>query len=119
MEKVYGRVVCLEKDLEEAAFRIIASAGEARGQAYDALDAYEGGEFDKVDECLKKSGELIVEANKALFKLIQREARGEKVAFSLLLVHACDILMVSTAERDLIKRVVKLVRLSNKGKEDI
>ena len=109
----------MKKDLEDAAFRIIASAGEARGKAFDALDAYEKGELDKIDECLKMSGDLIVEANKALFKLIHKEARGEKIEFSLLLVHACDILMASIIEKELIKRVIKLVKVANKRKKGV
>lgn len=104
----------LEKDLEEAAYRIIAFAGEARGKAFGALDCYEKGELDKIDKSLKESSELICEANKALFKLIQREARGEKITFSILLVHAIDIMMASVIEKELIERFIKINKTSKK-----
>jgi len=117
-EVTEGKVSGLDKNLEQAAFRIIASAGEARGKAFEALDAYCNGKFEKIDACLKESGELICEANKALYKLIQKEACGEKVEFSLLLVHACDIMMASASEKELIQRVIEVVEASNKRRKN-
>jgi len=99
----------MEKEIEKIIFEIIATSGEARSEVFNALKAFERGEHNKVKKSLVRTSELIAEANKALFKLIQKEARGEKIEFSLLLVHACDIFMASILEKELSERFIKLI----------
>jgi len=44
-------------------------------------------------------------------ELIQKEAKGEPTEFSVLLVHALDIMMDSLSVRDLVKELIELYKV--------
>ena len=75
--------------------------------------AYQKGDFKAKDNLLKESEELLAEANKLLFGLVKREVKGEKIPFSILLIHACDILMSSVTARELVAKLTEKGSTSN------
>lgn len=95
----------LDKELEQTIFQIIASSGESRVKAFEAFEAFQAGDFEKRTKFLKEADELASNANKLLFNLVHREAKGEKIPISILLLHACDILMNAITTRELIERL--------------
>lgn len=103
-EKRGGR----EMNIESTIFEIILHGGNARALAYDALKAAEEGEFQQAQEYLKEAEESVGLAHNIQTELIQKEARGEAIPFSLLIVHAQDHLMTAVAEKDLITGMIKL-----------
>jgi PTS system cellobiose-specific IIA component len=97
----------MDKELEETLFQIIASSGESKSKVFEALKAYQKGDIPRKDQLLKEAEDLAVEANKLIYKLVQKEARGERIPLSILLIHACDILMSSISARELITRLTE------------
>lgn len=97
----------MNEELELVVFNIVGYAGEARTNAYRALELSEEGKFDEAMESLKKSDEAILKAHNVQTDLIQKEAAGEKISVSMLFVHAQDHLMTAISERELIKKMIK------------
>lgn len=97
----------MNEELELVVFNIVGFAGEARTNAYKALELSEEGNIDEAMEYLKKCDESILKAHHVQTDLIQKEAAGEKITVSMLFVHAQDHLMTAISERELIKKMVK------------
>jgi PTS system cellobiose-specific IIA component len=91
---------------ETIIFEIILHAGNARAEAYDALNAASAGDFVKAAEHLRQAEEEVGVAHRVQADIIQREAQGEKTEISLLFVHAQDHLMTAIAEKNLIENMV-------------
>ncbi len=95
-------------NMEEIIFEIIASAGEAKGLAYEALDKAQNGEYDKAEELLKEADKALLSVHSVQTSLIQEEAAGRKIEVSLLMVHAQDHLMAAIESKTLIEGMIKL-----------
>lgn len=95
-------------NMEEIIFEIIGNAGEAKGLAYEALQAAENGDYEKAEKLLKESDEALINVHKVQTKLIQEEAAGNNMEVSLLMVHAQDHLMTSIEAKTLIESMIKL-----------
>ena len=91
-------------------FDIIACAGEARSDAFRALDAAKAGDFARADSLLAESDEHLRLAHTAQTELLSKEAAGEHVPVDIMLVHAQDHLMTSTLARELIAEIIELRR---------
>ncbi len=91
-------------------FGIISNAGNARGFAYEAIEAAENGEFDKADGLLKEGNEAIGEAHKLQTKMIQEEAQGKHTDVNIIVIHAQDHLMTAMTELNLAEKFIKLYR---------
>jgi PTS system cellobiose-specific IIA component len=106
----------MDKELEKYCFELISFAGEARSTIFEALDEARSGNIAEARELIKKSRESGVAAHKIQMKLLTMEARGENPGASVLLVHAQDLLMASTTERDLGEFIIDLMeRTSQNG----
>lgn len=103
--------------------QIIASAGDAKGYAFDALTAAENGEFEKAESLLKQAKESSTPAHKVQMDMIVDFANGDdKGDVDILMVHAQDHLMTSLLAQELIEEIIKLCKkidvLEKKVKEE-
>ncbi len=92
------------------AMNVIINAGDGRVEIDAAMDALAEFDFDAAEEHLKAADEKILEAHKAQTDMIQRQAGGEEVEYSLLFVHAQDTLMTISAELHMAKKMMPVVR---------
>lgn len=98
-------------DRETTAMQIIASAGDAKGYAFDALTAAQNGEFEKVDGLIQQAKEASTPAHKLQMDMIVDFADGkDKGEVDILMVHAQDHLMTSMLAQELIEEIVKLCK---------
>jgi PTS system cellobiose-specific IIA component len=95
---------------EEIAFELILHGGNARAEAYEALRAARGGDFEKAGEKLGKSGEELKAAHEIQSTILHGEAGGISGPPSMLLVHAHGHLMTALVERNLIEEMVEMYR---------
>ncbi|ABR50267.1 phosphotransferase system PTS, lactose/cellobiose-specific IIA subunit [Alkaliphilus metalliredigens QYMF] len=95
---------------EEVIFQIILHAGNARGEAYDALKAAKEKDFEKAQKHLEEAEKEAGIAHRAQTEIIQGEINGKKVEMSLLFVHAQDHLMTAIAEKGLIENMMDLYK---------
>ena len=94
--------------MEEQIMSLIVHSGEARSYAIEAIADAKEGNLDEANAKLKKSEEELGEAHNTQTALIQAEAGGDKVEFSLLMVHAQDHFMTSMTLKDLAKELVEI-----------
>lgn len=99
----------LNQEMERTIFAIIGQAGEARAQAYSALDSLSRRDFAEARRNVERAGSILSDIHKTHADLVMREARGEDVKISLLLVHAEDILMAASSEIALVERIIEIV----------
>lgn len=93
---------------ELISFGIVASAGQARSLAFEALAAARKHDFDKADELLAAAEQAGLEAHKMQTQLLANEADGKHTEVNVLLVHAQDHLMTAMLARELIAELVYL-----------
>ncbi|HEY8415829.1 MAG TPA: PTS lactose/cellobiose transporter subunit IIA, partial [Thermaerobacter sp.] len=73
-----------------------------------AIQHAKGGRFEAARAALQAAGDELARAHQAQTGLIQREAAGDRVEVSLLMVHAQDHLMNAMTVKDLAAEVVDL-----------
>lgn len=93
-------------------FEIVAYAGDARSKMLEALKAAQSSEFDKAEGLLKEAEECLNDAHRAQTELLQKEASGEDIAYSITMMHGQDHLMTSILLQDLMKHLIELYRRS-------
>ena len=82
-------------DQELIALNLISNSGVARTKAFEALSKARKGEFNEAKSLLKEAEESSLLAHKAQTELLQAEANGEKLDYSIIMVHAQDHLMTT------------------------
>ena len=86
---------------------MISYAGEGRALTYEALTLCLDGNWKDSLTKIEEAEQHMSEAHCIQFtKLMANQARGEEIPCNMLLLHAMDLLMVATAEKDMLKAVV-------------
>lgn len=81
------------EELELICFEIITNVGSARSYYMEAIAFAKKGQFEEADNAIKEGETAFREGHHAHTNLIQKEASGEPVSVSLVLLHAEDQLM--------------------------
>jgi cellobiose PTS system EIIA component len=98
------------EDMELTAFTMISNVGTAKSLIMEALYAARESLFEEAEAKLQESGKYLVEGHKAHAGLIQKEASGEKLEFSLLIMHAEDQMMSAETIKDLVTEMIHMYR---------
>jgi PTS system cellobiose-specific IIA component len=93
---------------EQRLFTVILHAGNARSSAKEAQEFAVERDWDAAQASLDEANDEVVLAHKSNVDIIQREAKGEKVDFSVLLVHALDLLVLAWSEIDFAEQFISL-----------
>jgi len=99
-----------ELDWEQTLFTVILHAGNSRSFAKEAAELAAEGDFEKAEAKLAEANDEQVKAHEVEAKIIRMEAQGEQVPFSILLVHALDLLLLAWAEIDNTEQFIELYR---------
>lgn len=91
-------------------FEIVAYAGDARSKLIEALNAAKAGDFDKAEELKEQAHQCIVEAHNAQTTLLQQEASGADIEYSVTLMHGQDHLMTTLLLNDLMDHLFELYK---------
>ncbi len=108
-----------EDKLVNAAMGIIISAGDARLHIAEAISAMAENQYELAGEKLKLAQKKMTEAHGIQTDMIQGEARGESLGYSLLFTHAQDTLMSIYSELNLTKQMYKVFESFEKRIEDL
>lgn len=100
----------MDEKIINVAMEIILHAGEARNLATKAMIAEMDGEKDKAQELLASAKENVKKAHLSQTKVIQDEARGDKIEICLLFIHAQDTLMTIASEVNVMEQMMKMNR---------
>lgn len=99
-----------EENMDMIAFSIISNVGAAKSLVMEAFYAAKEGAFDLAEEKIKESKQFFIEGHKQHVSLIQKEATGEKLDFSLMLMHAEDQLMNTETIAELITEMIEMYK---------
>ncbi|KIC97965.1 PTS lactose/cellobiose transporter subunit IIA [Lacticaseibacillus rhamnosus] len=93
---------------EQTIMGLIMAGGNAKSEAFEAIQAAKNSDFDAATSHLKAADEALVTAHNVQTDLLAAEANGAHADVSLLLVHAQDHLMNAITFRDLAGEVVAI-----------
>lgn len=102
-----------ELTAEQTNFMLILHSGNARSKVIQALREYREGKTEEADNLLVQAEDDLKIAHQIHFKMVQKEASGEKVEFALLLMHAEDHLMSTLSMKELVKELLDLFKQKN------
>lgn len=104
------------EDLELIFCQIIAQAGTAKSSYIESMRCAREGDFTKAENMIKEANDAFMKAHEAHRELLVKEADGEKIPFSLLLMHAEDQLNSSEIFKTLSEENLALMKtlLANK-----
>lgn len=88
------------EELNTICMQMISYAGEGRSIVYDAMSELLNNKYEEAEKILGEAHRLQFE------DLMVAQSRSEDIPFSLLLLHAMDITLVSTSEHDLLRAMV-------------
>ncbi len=106
------------KDINAIAIEVVMNAGDGRMKIDEALAAMADGDLEGANELLKEAEALIVKAHNAQTEVIQSQVSGESMEYSLLFIHAQDTLMTINTELRMTKKLLPIVKMLMKKKED-
>lgn len=94
--------------LELASFQMISATGTARSCLMEALELARKKDFEEAKAKIEEADKHLTEGHHGHADLIQQEAKGEQVPFSLLFMHAEDQLMTTYLLRDMALEMLKM-----------
>ncbi|MGN1407053.1 PTS lactose/cellobiose transporter subunit IIA [Lactobacillus sp.] len=95
-----------EEQAMQSIMGLIVNAGNARAFAKEAIDAAHQGDFKTANEKLDEANKALVDAHNSQTAMLTKEASGEHIPVTLLLVHSQDHLMTAITYIDLAKELV-------------
>ncbi|MFD0049868.1 PTS lactose/cellobiose transporter subunit IIA [Actinomycetes bacterium NPDC127524] len=98
------------EEMELTAFTIISNVGTAKSLVMEALYAAREGRFEEAENKLKESKSYLIEGHKSHSGLIQQEASGKKLEFSLIIMHAEDQMMSAETIGDLVAEMILMYK---------
>lgn len=96
--------------IELIAFEIISNVGMAKSLALEALRDVREGKYDEAEKKMSEASDYLVNGHHAHASLIQKEAAGEKVEFSLIIMHAEDQMMAAETIKSLIEEMIEIFK---------
>ena len=102
-----------EMNFEIMCLQMITSAGEAKSNYMEALDAAKEKDYDKAQELIKSGDACFVEGHKMHTELIQKECAGDKVVMTLLLTHVEDQMNSAETIKILVEQLIEVYQKIN------
>lgn len=95
------------EDLSAICMEMISYAGEGRSLIYEAITLYVNDNFQQALEKLEDAEKFLSEAHRMQYeKLMAPQFQGEDIPYSVLMLHAMDLTLISTSEHDLLKALI-------------
>ncbi len=104
------------EQLETIYFQMIASVGTAKSMYIEAIQAAKNNDFTEANSLIEEGDTMFIEGHKAHASLLQRDASGEKIEFSLLLMHAEDQFMAADSFKIIALEIIELYERIAKDK---
>ncbi len=98
----------MDEKILNASMSIIMKAGDARLLITEALNEISAEDYETAAGKIKDAQKMMTEAHSIQTDMIQGEARGEKMEYSLIFAHAQDTLMTINSELVLAKQLYKV-----------
>lgn len=103
-----------KEEISMTGFSIVAYSGDARTYLMQAMDKASEGKITEVKELVKKAEESINLAHNEQTKLLSKEAGGDDMDVTFIMVHGQDTLMTTMLLKDQMKTIINLYERVNK-----
>ena len=100
-----------KNDINSVAMEVILYAGNGREKIDDALAKIALKDVEAADSLLKEAEKDIVKAHTAQTGIIQRQASGEDMEYSLLFIHAQDTIMTINTELRMAQKMMPIIQM--------
>ena len=102
-------------EIELIAFEIISNVGMGKSLAIEAIREARKENYEVAYKKIEEAKEFLLQGHHVHANLIQKEANGEKLEFSLLIMHAEDQLISAETVKDLAIEIIEIHKdLKNK-----
>ncbi|MFS0779769.1 PTS lactose/cellobiose transporter subunit IIA [Neobacillus sp. 3P2-tot-E-2] len=98
-----------EVNLEQICLEIILASGNARGYLLESMEYLKPRNEEKIKELFELARVELNNAHRSQTALLSKEANGEDIKMTVLLVHAQDHLMTTITIRDLVEKFVEVL----------
>lgn len=95
-------------ELELVAFEIISNVGMAKSLSMEAIRKAREGNFKEAEKKVREAKGFLLEGHHAHSGLIQDEASGKKLEFSLIIMNAEDQLMSAETIKDIAIELIEM-----------
>lgn len=99
-----------EPTWEQTLFSLILHAGNARCKAKEAAEFAGEADWAQAQACMDEANAEQLEAHKVNAGIIRQEAKGQPVGFSVLLMHAMDLLLLAWSELDYTEQYIGMCK---------
>ncbi|MEW9939595.1 PTS lactose/cellobiose transporter subunit IIA [Clostridium butyricum] len=96
--------------MELIAFEIISNVGMAKSLSVEALRAVRSENYEECNKKLEEASEYLIKGHHAHTSLIQKEASGEKIEFSLIIMHAEDQMIAAETIKSLVEEMIDMYK---------
>ncbi len=96
------------QEMQSVAFQMIATVGTAKSMYIEALQEVKKGNVETANKMIEEADSIFSEAHVLHFDLVQKEASGEELPFSLMLMHAEDQMLNCETIKILIVELIEL-----------
>lgn len=102
-------------ELELVAFEIISNVGMAKSLAMEAIREARNSNYDEAEKKIEEAKGFLLEGHHAHSGLIHKEANGEKLEFSLIIMHAEDQLISAETIKDIAIELIEMNKAFKKN----
>ena len=103
-----------KEEISMTGFSIVAYSGDARTYLIQAMDKASEGKITEANELVRKAEESINLAHNEQTKLLSKEAGGNDLDVTFIMVHGQDTLMTTMLLKDQMKTIINLYERVNK-----
>lgn len=96
------------EDFEMICVQIITNSGSAKSSYIEAIQKAKAGAFDEAERMMEEGDKFYMEAHEVHATLLTQEASGEKIDFSLILMHAEDQMASTEMAKVLAREIIEL-----------
>ncbi len=96
------------EEMQACAFQIIAQVGSAKSCYVEAMKFAKEGNFEKASKLICEGDELYAKAHSFHHDLVQKEANGEQLPFSMMIIHAEDQLLNTETIKLMVDEIIEL-----------
>lgn len=91
-------------------FQVISNSGSAKSSYIEAIQKAKSGDFNEAEKLMTEGEQFFLEAHRIHAEFIQKEAAGEKIDFSLILMHAEDQMAGTEFAKVMAQEMIELYR---------
>ena len=100
----------MKEKMQMVAFEMISKVGMAKSNYIMAIEEAKQGKYDEAAALIKEGQKWHAEASHAHLDLVQAEAKGEDLPFSLILMHAEDQMLSNETIKILAETTIDLYK---------